>query len=150
MAVVLETRVYGLPVAQGRPRAFRTTKGQIRVYDPANARDWKRTVQAQVLLQRPPEPVGEPLAVTLAFVLPRPKSLPQRERYPARRPDIENLAKAVLDAMAGIVYRDDAQIVRLSVAKDYGPVPGVAICVERVVARYAELRWKADELREGR
>jgi Holliday junction resolvase RusA-like endonuclease len=131
---VLDARVFGLPVAQGRPRAYKTPAGQVRVFDPANARDWKRTVQAQVLTQKPPAPVEGPLAVALQFFLPRPPSLPKRERFPAKRPDAENLAKAVLDAMQGVVYRDDGQIVRLSIAKDYGPAPGVVIHVERVVA----------------
>lgn len=135
---VLDARVFGLPVAQGRPRAFKTPAGQVRVYDPANARDWKRTVQAQVLTQKPPEPVEGPLAVALRFVLPRPRSLPKREVFPAKRPDAENLAKAVLDAMQGVVYRDDSQIVRLTIAKDYGPSPGVVIRVERVVTPVAQ------------
>jgi Holliday junction resolvase RusA-like endonuclease len=130
--LVLETRVFGLPIAQGRPRAFKTPAGQVRVYDPANARDWKRTVQAQVISQKPAAPVDGPLAVALRFYLPRPQSLPRRELFPAKRPDAENLAKAVLDAMEGVVYRDDAQIVRLNVSKDYGPAPGVLILVERV------------------
>lgn len=128
--IVLETRVYGLPVAQGRPRAFKTPTGQIRVYDPANARDWKRTVQAQVLTNKPEVPVDGPLDVALYFVLPRPKSLPKRVKFPTKRPDAENLSKAVLDAMQGVIYRDDSQIVRLSVAKDYGDAPGVWIRVE--------------------
>ncbi len=138
---VLHIRVYGLPVAQGRPRAFKTPTGQVRVYDPANARDWKRTVQAQVISHKPPVPVEGPLAVVLRFILRRPRSLPKRELFPARRPDAENLGKAVLDAMEGIIYRDDAQIVRLAIAKDYGPVPGVEIRVERIVDALGWVGW---------
>lgn len=132
--LVLEARIFGLPVAQGRPRAFKMPSGQIRVYDPATARDWKRTVQAQVITQRPPMPVEGPLKMALDFILPRPQSLPKREQFPTRRPDLSNMLKAIEDALTGIVYRDDAQIVRLEIAKDYGPAPGVLIRIERVYA----------------
>jgi Holliday junction resolvase RusA-like endonuclease len=132
--IVLETRVFGLPIAQGRPRAFKTRAGQVRVYDPANARDWKRTVQAQVLTQKPSQPVDGPLKMTLQFILPRPRSLPKRDLFPERRPDLSNMLKAIEDALNGVVFRDDSQIVRMELAKDYGPAPGVVIRVERVVA----------------
>ena len=133
--VVLEARVFGLPVAQGRPRAFKTPAGQVRVYDPANARDWKRTVQAQVITQKPAAPVEGPLKMSLRFILPRPQSLPKREQFPWRRPDLSNMVKAIEDAMNGVIFRDDAQIVQMDLAKDYGPAPGVEIRIERVLAQ---------------
>ena len=80
MTDVLDVHVFGLPVHQARPRAFKTPTGQIRLYDPANCKDWKRTVLAQVLEHRPAAPVEGPLRMDLVFDLPRPKSAPKRAR----------------------------------------------------------------------
>ena len=136
---VLDVRVYGQPLAQRRPRVRvvqpKERKPFAHVYEDPADKDWKRTVILQVLPKKPPAPVEGPLAMTLRFFLPRPISLPARERYHTRKPDLSNLAKSVEDALRGIVYRDDAQLVRLTVEKHYDPAPGVAIQIERVVAQ---------------
>lgn len=134
---LLDVRVYGLPVAQGRPRAFRAPGGHVRLYDPATSRDWKRTVLAQVLAVKPERPADGPVAMTLVFVLPRPKSLPKRVEHPTTRPDLDNLTKAIKDALRGVVYRDDSQVVQLAARKVYGAAPGVEIRVAPVVVQQA-------------
>ena len=134
--MILDVRIFGEPVAQGRARArvFQHAGApRVSLYDPATSRDWKRTVLAQVLPSKPAAPVEGALVMHLTFLLPRPKSLPKRERHPVRRPDLSNFLKAIEDALAGVVYRDDAQIVRLHVEKRYDPAPGVQIVIERVV-----------------
>ena len=124
-------RVYGIPIAQGRPRAVRLPTGHVRLYDPAQSKDWKRTVMAQVFVVRPATwaVTRSPLTVGLEFFLARPKSAPKRQVWPAKRPDLDNLAKSVLDALRGLVYHDDAQIVRLDLSKQYGE-PGVVIRIQ--------------------
>mgnify|MGYP001602118616 FL=1 len=114
-----EVRIYGLPVAQGRPRAFKLPSGQIRVYDPQKSRDWKRTVQGQALMCKPERLLVGALVGEMDFYLPRPKSAPKRVVYPTTRPDLGNLVKAVEDAIQGVVYQDDSLIVSLRVAKHY-------------------------------
>lgn len=137
MGDVLNVQVFGLPVAQARPRAFKTPQGHIRLYDPATCKDWKRTVLVQVLKRKPPAPVEGPLRMDLVFDLPRPKSAPRRVQHPTTRPDLDNLLKAIKDALRGVVYRDDSQIVALTATKKYGPAPGVSIRLTHVVAQRA-------------
>ena len=48
---------------------------------------------------------------------------------PSKRPDLDNLNKSVMDALNGIVYRDDCQVVTLNSKKVYAETPGVDICV---------------------
>ena len=132
--MILEVRVYGFPVAQGRPRAFKMRgTGQIRVYDPAKSKSWKQDVKTQVLQKLAFTSDGGlaegPLEVYLGFKLPRPKSAPKRRLYPDRKPDLSNMTKAIEDALKGVVYRDDSQIVRMVLEKDYDPQPGVVIRV---------------------
>lgn len=136
---ILEQRVFGMPVPQARPktRLFKNPHSPLGVtashYDPANCKDWKRTVLAQCIDARPPAPVEGPLLLTLEFYLPRPVSLPKKELHHTKRPDLDNLAKAIKDALKGTIYRDDSQITDIVACKRYSPAPGVLIRLERVV-----------------
>ena len=60
-------------------------------------------------------PLAGPLSVSITFVFPRPtncvwKTKPMTRLPHVKKPDIDNLAKAVLDSLNNIVWRDDAQI----------------------------------------
>ncbi len=46
---------------------------------------------------------------------------------PVRRPDVDNIGKAVADALNGVLYRDDAQLVEVRVCKWYGEQPRVEV-----------------------
>ena len=52
---------------------------------------------------------------------------------PAKRPDWDNVAKAIADSIVGIVYVDDCQIVNAHVAKRYGTVGMVEVMVREDV-----------------
>ncbi|MDQ0150590.1 RusA family crossover junction endodeoxyribonuclease [Eubacterium multiforme] len=39
--------------------------------------------------------------------------------YPCKKPDVDNIAKIILDSLNGIAYKDDSQIVNLTVIKKY-------------------------------
>lgn len=56
--------------------------------------------------------------VDVTFVLKRPKATPKTKTPPAvKKPDVDKLARAVLDAITGIVYNDDSQVVELHARK---------------------------------
>lgn len=58
-----------------------------------------------------------------------------------RRVDLDNLSKAVLDAMNKIVYEDDRQINKLILTKEYDKdKPGVIISVSKCSLEYYEKR----------
>lgn len=71
--------------------------------------------------------------VTLDFVMPRPKSSPKTYTPAAvKRPDIDKLARAVLDGVTGIVIADDSQVVSLRASKRLAEIdeaPGVTVKV---------------------
>jgi len=80
--------------------------------------------------------------LVLVFARPRPKSHFRagrnshllREgapRVPTTRPDALKLARAVEDALTGVIYADDSAVVELAVAKIYG-APGVQISIWRL------------------
>lgn len=75
-------------------------------------------------------PMEGPVWVNLTFQLLKPPSVPKKRTHPVVKPDVDKLSRAVLDAMTGIVFRDDAQVVRLYATKDYAEEGGVQIWVE--------------------
>lgn len=80
---------------------------------------------------------GEPLCVSIDFVMPRPSSTPKRSTPPAvKRPDIDKLARACLDAITDVLIPDDSAVVELQASKrlaEIGEAPGAHISVVPVV-----------------
>lgn len=70
-------------------------------------------------------PITEPVAVSMVFRLPQPGRLPRGRLLPAVRPDLDKLARAVLDALSRCdVWVDDGQVVALVIAKVYATISG--------------------------
>lgn len=143
--------VHGVPVAQPRVKARATLIGgvaQARVHTPSTADDWKRLVMIAAQRHMPAEPIDEAVAVTLRFWFPRPMAHFGTGKYAGQlkqhapvvhtsRPDVDNLAKAVLDALVSctLLVRDE-RVAVLTVRKLYcdpGQRPGCEI-----VIRYLE------------
>lgn len=122
---VATIRALGTPKGQPRPRAF-ARGGRAAVYDPGTAEGWKSCV-AVAAKELEGRLLHVPLSVSLTFFMPRPKSHFKtsgqlRDRSPRfihdSKPDADNLAKAVLDALTGIrVWIDDDQVCELVVRK---------------------------------
>ena len=129
--IMLNLQIFGDPVAQGRPRAFRRGN-HIGMYDPIKSKSWKETVKWQAIEQKARNMEGA-LILELIFLLKRPKSLPRKVLYHVKKPDLDNLVKAIKDALKGICYKDDSQIVRIYAEKIYATdKTGVIITVENI------------------
>jgi len=132
--------VMGRPRPQGRPRAVRFGR-HARVHpDP---KDSVNQEHIAVIAQqhRPETPARGPVWVTIACYFPRPKSHYGTGRnsgklkykapfYYKSRPDCDNLAKAVLDAINGVYFVDDAQVCKLMVTKYYDERPRTEVTVK--------------------
>ncbi len=115
-------QVLGVPIAQPRPRAF-AFQGHARIHaDRAHAvHAWKGVVKV-VARAACSIPLTGPVKVRLEFLLSRPghlrwKTRPMPRMWCSVKPDADNLAKAVLDAMLGVCFEDDAQVCQLIVEK---------------------------------
>lgn len=79
---------------------------------------------------------GVPVRVQIEFVMPRPASAPKRSTPPAiRRPDLDKLTRACLDAITNVVFSDDSQVTELVAVKrlaELGETPGAEIHVIQV------------------
>lgn len=113
--------VPGIPRPQGSKKGFvnKKTGGVILTESGGQAhKDWRAVVALAGSQAMGNEPLWEgPLFVSLEFFLPRPKSAPKSREWPSTRPDIDKLARSVLDALTHICWVDDAQIVTLELRK---------------------------------
>lgn len=132
MSDILHFWVSGIPKAQPRVKAFRRGN-HAGVYDPGTADGWKLLVTDGVNRHWNRVQFSGPLRLVLAFVMPRPKSHFNRHgevkssapSWHESKPDADNLAKAVMDAITQMqVWRDDSQVVQLEVGKGYGTRSG--------------------------
>lgn len=137
-------RVYGLPRPQKRARVFAGKDGKIHAIDPQVSKDWKGSVALQALAAKPEAPTDKALSLSVIFLMPRPRSSPKK-RPPilhTKRPDLDNLVKAILDAIRGIYYRDDAQITEQYCRKMYHDIPGVVVKLEEI----DDFQWFVSEV----
>jgi len=117
--------VPGEAVPKGRPRAVR--RGAfIAMHTPQKTERYEHLVKLAAQAENAPMLEG-PIQAQMAFHFCRPKSAPKWKAWKDTRPDVENLAKAVMDGLNGIAYRDDGQIVRLFCEKAYAGRSEVAI-----------------------
>ena len=125
----------GIPAAQGSKRHV----GGGRMVESSRAvGPWREAVRAET--QRAMNgsgPMSGPLRIDLSFTLPRPKSLPKRTLFPAKRPDLDKLTRAVLDGLtAGGAWADDSQVVTLVAYKRYptGPAAEAGGCIINITS----------------
>ncbi len=143
----LALTVYGHPEPAGSKRAFARPGGFARVVDAnAKAAPWKAAVAAAAAeAWAGRELLDVALDVRMVFYRPRPRShygtgrnaellRPRAPAWPTGRPDVLKLARAVEDALTGIVYRDDALIAVECLEKRWGTPERVEIEVVLALA----------------
>lgn len=154
MPTVIEVTIFGDPKGQPRPRAFARRMGSkfvARVYDSDVADEWKGAVDGALLTRAISNELkmrDGPFAVAMEFVFERPKShfdargLVRRQRSPAhlQKPDLDNLAKLILDRItrSGRYWNDDSQVVSLQVSKHWRIDSGQSYCTLRIEYRGEE------------
>ena len=129
----------GTPVAKGRARV---TKSGF-AYTPAKTKKFEAhgRLAAQLAMEGK-EPLAGPLSVVVSAVLPVPSSWSKKKSAdalagklrPMTRPDADNYLKAALDALNGIAWRDDSQVVDCTVKKLYGADPRLEIEITEIAA----------------
>jgi len=143
--IEIRFEVLGNPVTQGSGKAINDRSGHARFIPDHRAplAAWRTDIHnaAEKAAEGRFAPKGTPVWVVASFRLQRPKSAPRRVIRPTTKPDIDKLARASLDAMTGVVFADDSQVVSLALSKCYAlpdQPPGAVFEVAFTVAENAE------------
>ena len=129
--------VMGEPVGQGRPRTT-VRNGRAIIYKPEKSKVYEALVKAEaVKAMKGEKPTNAPVCLAL-FVR---KSVPSGankktraamlagELWPTKKPDLDNVVKAVCDALTGVVWEDDRQIVSLTADQKFSDKPHIVVTV---------------------
>ncbi len=132
--MMIRFTVPGIPVAKGRPR-FSMKDGFPRTYTPANTLSYEAHVKVEGIAANC-KPIDRPLKAIIEAWFPFPKSKDALKKIESnlgqctKKPDVDNLAKAILDALNGVAYADDSQVYSLTVTKGYDKEPCVDVTLE--------------------
>lgn len=133
--------VEGKPTGKGRPR-FRRMGNFVQTYTPASTAEYEKLVR--IRFQNAGGIITDkPVRIEIVAFFAPPKSARKRDKaemlmnkiLPTKKPDCDNIAKIVLDALNQIAYKDDSQVVELSVIKRYAAEAKVIVHIEEIDMR---------------
>ena len=138
MTFMITFKVDANPV--GKQRARYVKRGNfVQTYTPDKTRNYETLIKAAAIeAMGASEPLETPINLYLYIRAPIPKSLSKKRleaclnglEKPIKKPDASNVLKSVEDAMNGVVYKDDSQIINIHVTKVYCSVSGIDVCVK--------------------
>jgi Holliday junction resolvase RusA-like endonuclease len=121
----------------GKARARVTRYG---TFTPQKTKDFERAIAWSFKKQfKAHEIIVKPIKLTIRATFNPPKSYSKVKRlrclktYHSKKPDIDNIAKAIMDALNGIAYKDDNQVVILHIEKWYGEEDSVEIEIVEII-----------------
>ena len=129
--------INGNPVSASRPRI----RGRCRYYNEPY-KSYKTLLPKEIDKLMPKdksllfEPY-EPLSVEIVYEMPTPKMSKKKTAsmigaYHTKKPDLDNLDKAILDALSCRVFKDDSQVAKLSAVKKYSDTPCTIVIVRKI------------------
>ena len=135
---MIELTIPGEVIAKGRPK-FTSRGGYARAYTPKKTKDYEALVKYYAL-QLKQEPLTEAIEVAISVHRVPPKSWSKKKQKealdgvikPVTKPDADNLAKSVLDALNGVLFKDDNQIVSLTVKKVYAAEAKAVVIINQI------------------
>ena len=132
---MISFEVRGNPKAKGSMKAFmpKGARFPIITHDNPKTRPWVSAVRIQAQQHAPIQLWLGPITLELLFTIPKPTGLPKgRPSWAIKRPDLDKLMRSVKDALSGVIYKDDAQVIYESAKKEYGNAPGVSVVISQV------------------
>ena len=134
--MIYEFEVPGKVKGKGRPRVNTTTSI---AYTPTKTKEYEELIKQYFILKyRKINPLENRIKVTIQayFSIPQNTNKTQKEEMlkgnisPTKKPDIDNIAKIVLDALNKLAFKDDNQITKLNLEKIYSEEEKVFIKIE--------------------
>lgn len=138
---VITFTVPGTPVGKGRPKVASRGGRFAQLYTPEKTANYEGLVahSGQVAMNGR-DLIAGAVSVRLDIRLPVPASWSKRKQSQAldgqvlatKKPDIDNVEKAIFDGLNGVVWNDDVQVVEVTKRKRYSAVPGVQVEIREV------------------
>lgn len=132
--------VPGEPRGKGRPRFAKRGRFISTYTDTATALYEATVADAGLQAMGSTEPLQTPISLRIEAYMTVPSSWSRAKRLDALagmvvpgKPDLDNVAKAVMDALNGVLYEDDKQVCALRVAKWYALDPRVEVYAHEVL-----------------
>ena len=131
--------VNGAPRGKQRARTFYNARmGKMQSITPEATKDYESLIRWSFTQAGCAYAGDKDIMLRIVAVYPIPKSFSKSKRQmamdgwilPRVKPDVDNVAKAVLDALNGVCYADDKQVVQLIVSKEYGAEPRLEVSME--------------------
>lgn len=141
MSNVIKFTVPGAPVGKGRPMVSTRGGKFAKMYTPEKTANYETLVALaaqQAMVGR--TLLAGPVEVQMAILLPIPASWSKKKQaaaiagqvYPTKKPDADNVVKAIFDGINGVVWNDDVQACDIVVRKRYAETPGVQVLVKPI------------------
>ena len=133
------------PSPKERPRAT-VVGGHARIYTPGTTAAYEKKIRDAWIRAHGDKPMDGQLLAKIFYGFPIPKSTPKKKIpdmlarivRPTVKPDLDNLDKAVMDALNKVAYKDDSQIVAKVSKKHYAEVPTVKVIISEYVEKEKE------------
>lgn len=124
---------------KGRPR-FSNYGGFVKTYTPADTASYENLIKVQFRITCGKWYSEMPLKMKITAIHGIPKSTSKKDRArmlsgelkPTKKPDFDNICKIICDALNGIAYKDDTQVVELKMQKAYGELEKVIVEIEEL------------------
>lgn len=135
--MIYEFEVPGKITGKGRPRV--NTQTAI-AYTPARTKDYEELIKQYFIIKhRGIKPLEGRIAITIKAYFDIPKSTSKKEKEeilkgnisPTKKPDIDNIAKIILDALNKLAFKDDNQITKLNIEKIYSEQERIYVKIEQ-------------------
>jgi len=138
MTFMVTFKVDANPV--GKQRARYAKRGNfVQTYTPDKTRNYESLIkEAARKAMGSTELLETPVTVAIYITVKTSSSFSKKTRQeainglikPTKKPDADNIAKCFLDAMNGVVYKDDSQVCTLHIKKVYGDIGMVEVMVQ--------------------
>jgi Holliday junction resolvase RusA-like endonuclease len=134
---IVSFEIPGNPVAKGRARAFKRVN-YIAHYTPEKTVNYENLVKMVAMQDmKGKQLIAGPISMVISLFFQIPESWSNKKRLsalngtvrPTVKPDLDNCCKVVADALNGVVWHDDKQVVEVTVKKFYSDRPRANVSI---------------------
>lgn len=132
--------VPGEPKGKARPRVFTNNAGKSQAITPQDTLSYENLVRWVFTNTMESKKLQGEIEAKIVAMYPIPKSMTKKNRqlveegklHPTKKPDLDNVAKIILDSLNKIAFDDDSQVIRLIVEKHFSNEPRVEVTLREL------------------